>query len=163
MEEIRPIDAPAWDLHTFKVVRRELKKAFNSLTLAFNHASKEVTEETQAELNKKANHFYNLLEKRQIEYEKCTIEDNAQAKEALDLLYVDIARYKEALLKQLKVTPTEDVDELIDDPGDKPEIERRVSLLQEEGAEGEKETKEEEGVEEPPAAEKTQRHQCWPC
>ena len=74
MEEIRPINAPVWDLHTLKVVRRELDKAFNSLTLAFNQASKAVTEETQAKLNKKANHFYDLLEKRQIEYEECTVE-----------------------------------------------------------------------------------------
>ena len=51
MEEIRFIDAPVWDLHTIKVVRRELEKAFNLMSLAFNHASEVVTEETQAELN----------------------------------------------------------------------------------------------------------------
>ena len=86
MEEIRSIETPVWDLRVINLVGRELEKAFNSLTSAFNDASKGVTEENQAELNKKANYFYDLMEKRQIEYEECTIEDNAQAKEASDLL-----------------------------------------------------------------------------
>ena len=156
MEEIRSIETPVWDLRVINLVGRELDKAFNSLTSAFNNASKEVTEENQAELNKKANHFYDLMEKRQIEYEECTIEDNAQAKEASDLLYVDIARYKEACKKQFMVTPVDDIDELVDATADEPAIEGRMSLLQEEGEEGEKQTKEgEEGVT-PPPAEKTQ-------
>ena len=129
-----------------------MEKAFNSLTLAFNDASKGVTEENQAELN----YFYDLMEKRQIEYEECTIEDNAQAKEASDLLYVDIARYKEACKKQFMVTPVDDVEKLIDVTADEPVIEGRVSFVQEEGAEGEGQAKEgEEGVT-PPPAEKTQ-------
>ena len=136
MEEIRSIETPVWDLRVIHLVGRELEKAFNSLTSAFNDASKGVTEENQAELNKKANYFYDLMEKRQIEYEECTIEDSAQAKEASDLLYVDIARYKEACKKQFMVTTVDDVEKLIDVTADEPVIEGRVSIIQEEGAEG---------------------------
>ena len=101
-DEITPIATPVWDRRVISRVRRDLEKAFNSMTQAFDKAHKDETEEAQVELNKRANFFYDLYEARMSEYEKCKLEDGTQTEEVADQLTTDFARYKAVLNKHFK-------------------------------------------------------------
>ena len=68
MAAIISIDAPVWDQHVIKVVRRELDKAVNSMLHAFDRAKESETQEAQEELNSKSHYSTPTRKRRQTYY-----------------------------------------------------------------------------------------------
>ena len=87
---------PVWDRRVISRVRRELRQHYLLVQSAHSFASVSTEQSVFARYNRKADDFYDLVNKKIADYNACTIETVA-AEEAANDLIVEIDQYRKEL------------------------------------------------------------------